>query len=184
MSETAPVNGFIETASGRSFYFDDPVFDIEDMASHLSNLCRYTGAVRFYSVAEHCVMVSWLAENHLEGLLHDGVEAYINDLSSPLKRRPELAGYCELEKKIYRKMARHFGIPEEISANTHAADNAAFFIESDVLRKSGGRNAPGYAEHAHLLGSMDVWGWAPAQAEREFLLRYDQLTKRRLLAHG
>lgn len=184
MPEIDPINGFIETASGRSFYFDDPVFDIEDIAFHLSNLCRYTGAVNFYSVAEHCVMVSWLAANPLEGLLHDGLEAYINDLSSPLKRRPELAGYRKLEAELWIKFARHFGLAEKMSADTHRADYDAFFIESAVLRKSGGKAAPGYAAHAHLLGKMPVHCWTPAHARHEFLLRFDQLTKRRGIAHG
>lgn len=64
---------------------------IEDISYALSNLCRFTGHCnRFYSVAQHSIHVAELvAETHpewaLAALLHDAEEAYIGDLSSPLK---------------------------------------------------------------------------------------------------
>ena len=92
MSEMHPVGRCMETASGRFFDYDAPKFDIEDIAFHLSNINRYTGAVGQYSVAEHCVLVSWLAQDAYEGLMHDGLEFCLQDLNSPVKRRSELAG--------------------------------------------------------------------------------------------
>jgi hypothetical protein len=178
--EIAPINSFIETASGKRFYFDAPEFDIEDIAFHLSNLCRFTGAVRFYSVAEHCVMVSHLTTGDpLEALLHDGLEAYITDVSSPLKRRPEMTGYRQLEKQLYPPFAAHFGLQASQSIDTHAADTAAFYIESAVLRKSAGREAPGYAEHEHMIGSYPVHCWPPGEAHLAFMNRYEGLMRNR-----
>lgn len=64
---------------------------IEDIAYSLSRLCRFTGYCnRFYSVAQHSIHVAEIvAETHpewaLAALLHDAEEAYIGDLSSPLK---------------------------------------------------------------------------------------------------
>lgn len=64
---------------------------IEDIAYSLSRLCRFTGHCnRFYSVAEHSIYVAEIvAENRpewaLAALLHDAEEAYIGDISSPLK---------------------------------------------------------------------------------------------------
>jgi hypothetical protein len=80
---------YIVTYTGRRFHFLDPKIDeisIEDIAHALSNVCRFTGHTkRFYSVAEHSCLVSALCDNRLEGLLHDASEAYMSDLSSPLK---------------------------------------------------------------------------------------------------
>lgn len=53
---------WMQTYTGRRFYPLDPrpdEIDPEDIAHALSLLCRYGGHVdRFYSVAEHCVLMS------------------------------------------------------------------------------------------------------------------------------
>jgi hypothetical protein len=67
----------IQLASGKFFDFSQYTaadIKITDIAHHLSNLCRFTGACReFYSVAQHSVLVSLIvpAEHALVGLLHD-----------------------------------------------------------------------------------------------------------------
>lgn len=89
----------IQTRSGRVFDLLDPRpqdVDIDDIAWHLAALCRFTGATKeFYGVAQHSVLVSDLCwercpdnrrEAALAGLLHDAAEAYVGDVSSPLKR--------------------------------------------------------------------------------------------------
>ena len=63
---------------------------IEAIAHSLSKLCRFTGHIDgdgIYSVAEHSYWVSYFAprEDALEALLHDGAEAFTNDLNSPFK---------------------------------------------------------------------------------------------------
>ena len=64
--------------------------NIYDIAHALSQICRFTGHTKkFYSVAEHSVRVSYLAlgqANKRYGLMHDAAEAYINDLSTSLKK--------------------------------------------------------------------------------------------------
>jgi hypothetical protein len=67
--------------------------EAEDIAHHLSMLCRYGGGVRrFYSVAEHCCLVhdllAWQGQDPeivKAGLLHDAAEAYLGDIIAPLK---------------------------------------------------------------------------------------------------
>ncbi len=78
---------WIQTYSGRQFWPLEPRAEdvaVEDIAHALSLLCRYGGhSSRFYSVAEHCVLVSHKCGLH--GLLHDAAEAYLLDIPRPVK---------------------------------------------------------------------------------------------------
>ena len=73
---------------------DPQVITISDIAHALANKCRFGGhCTSFYSVAQHSVLVSdWLKEEgapietQMQGLLHDGAEAYLPDLARPVKK--------------------------------------------------------------------------------------------------
>lgn len=85
---------------------------IEDIAHSLSLLCRYGGhCKRFYSVAEHCVLMA--SDTNFLGtirgrLLHDAAEAYIGDLITPLKRK--LIDYRESEEHILKCIGEKWNI--------------------------------------------------------------------------
>lgn len=120
----------IQTASGRTVDLSDPhVFDIDihDIAHALGQLCRFTGHTnQFYSVAEHCVHCSELVLDfvppdelkklsdeqkrilQIEALLHDAAEAYLGDVSRPLKSI--LNSYKTLEKMWESIITSAFGI--------------------------------------------------------------------------
>lgn len=67
---------------------------IIDIAHHLSCIGRSNGAFTdFYSVAEHSTLVARMMRSHgadarcqLGGLLHDGHETYLGDLTRPVAR--------------------------------------------------------------------------------------------------
>ena len=78
------MDNYIETFTGRKFYFLNPTpdqFNIIDIAHALSMTCRYTGhSNKFYSVGEHSWHMSRMLGNlpkeiQLAALLHDASEA-------------------------------------------------------------------------------------------------------------
>lgn len=68
--------------------------DLAEIALALGNQCRFAGCVRrFYSVAEHSVLISRALERdgyprivQLAGLLHDSAEAHTGDLTWPVQQ--------------------------------------------------------------------------------------------------
>lgn len=112
---------WIQTAHGRQFWPMDPRPDevhLDDIAHALSMLCRFGGhCKRFYSVAEHCVLMARAApDRHTAfwALLHDASEAYLVDVPRPIK--PYLIGYDEAEARIMRaveyRFKLHLGLPD------------------------------------------------------------------------
>jgi hypothetical protein len=117
---------WILTASGKRFDYADPQpqqIDILDIAQALAHECRYAGhARRFYSVAQHSVLVSQIVprEHALEALLHDAHEAYCKDIPRPLKAL--LPDYRAVEDRIDGVIRAHFGLPAKLSEAVVTAD--------------------------------------------------------------
>ena len=116
-------DAWIQSASGRVIDFDDidpTQIRTVDIAHSLSRINRYLGHTRTpYTVAEHCVRVSWLIEEwghdrqmQLRGLLHDAAEAYVGDTTAPVKRwiRRQTYALDVLEERIERAILTRFGI--------------------------------------------------------------------------
>lgn len=110
---------FIYTYSGVSFSPLSPSLEdiaAEDIAHALSYMCRANGHFRsFYSVAQHCLSCTeeaaargYSAQIQLACLLHDGSEAFISDITRPVKR--QLTEYKDIEKRLQNVIYRRFGI--------------------------------------------------------------------------
>jgi hypothetical protein len=123
----------ISLLNGGFFDYEAPErsrYSIEDIARGLSHTARFSGQTnRVYTVAQHSVLVSKLVppEHALEGLLHDGTEAFLCDVPSPLKRM--LPGYVELEKRAEADMCKRFGMKFPFHPSIKEADIRVFLAE-------------------------------------------------------
>jgi len=105
---------WIQVYSGKRYYLLDPKIEdieIKDIAHALSNICRFSGHTKtFYSVAQHSVIVGDLMviNNPLYGLLHDASEAYLGDITRPLKSL--LPDYRLLEEITRNNIYKRFNL--------------------------------------------------------------------------
>jgi len=133
------VTAWIQTYTGRRFDLVEPRAEdvvVDDLVHALACVNRFTGhARRPYSVAEHSVRVAALVEpeHRRAALLHDATEAYCADLARPAKRLPELAGYRDLEARVWAAIAARFDLPLELPAAVKRADLVALDLERRAL---------------------------------------------------
>lgn len=172
---------WVQGRSGRLFYLQDPrpeYVDVRDVAHALANLCRYTGHTRaFFSVAQHCVLVSRTCdpEHARDGLVHDAAEAYVADLSAPVKSL--LPEYRALEHRVATAVAAHFGVTWPPPPCVRLADRRVFLAEArDLMGPPVALPYPGDPAPAELV----VEPWSPTEAAVRFLQRYGELWDGRL----
>lgn len=177
MNETVRCGQWMQTFTGRAFYPMDPhAEDIDpvDIAHALSLICRYGGHSKvFYSVAEHCVLMSYAvaSENALWALLHDATEAYVGDMVRPLKQM--MPAYREAEDRLSDVIADSFGISRICPGEVKLADLRILHDERDALM-SDSPHSWGSLAGIKPLG-VQVVGWAPDYAERQYLDRLRHL---------
>lgn len=193
---------WLQTFSGVRYYPVAPRPEevrIVDIAHHLSMLCRYTGACkRFYSTAEHSVLVSeapppdhimlllmhelkcpqevarlFYGSLALERLLHDAPEFVLNDLNRPTKHTWWLWGYRQLEKRNWKAVAKKFKLSERMHWTTKWADNAVLMAEKKVLMLP----LPSKPWLKEEPADVQIMCLPPEEAESLFLHRFYELTK-------
>ncbi|MDO5813819.1 MAG: phosphohydrolase [Bacillota bacterium] len=128
----------ITTYTGKNFdplNVDESLLDIKDIAHALSLMCRGNGHVQhFYSVAQHSLACAKEAkirgyekEIILGCLLHDASEAYLSDVTRPIKK--ELTYYLEVEDILQNTIWKHF-----IDKNLTEEDKRVIFeIDDEML---------------------------------------------------
>jgi len=108
--------------------------DLVTIAFALSNICRYNGHVkRHYSVAEHSMNLARLVHpsNRPYALLHDACEAYLGDLTAPVKKL--LPKYQAIERRFQDTIFKHFGLNTKIPNEVLTADVVIRQAEMAVL---------------------------------------------------
>jgi uncharacterized protein len=162
--------------SGAWFDFLDPEasrFTIEDIAHGLGNTCRYSGQCSaFYSVAEHSLLVSEVATGfELEALMHDAAEAFLGDVTRPLKQL--LPEYKRIEAEVERVIFRRFDLIHPLPLAVKRADLRVLAAEQSQIMPVGtdawahaGDVDPAPVRVRHL---------APGAAKQSFLSRFHEL---------
>lgn len=163
--------------SGTTFDLSNPCPDsitIEDIAHGLSNICRYAGQCRrFYSVAEHSVLVSRVVPHEcLAGLLHDSAEAFVGDVSSPLKAL--VPDYRRIEKAVEFAVFQKFGLNWPPSPEIKMADYSVMAREQLELMPNG-TNSWLYKMQIKPA-EVAVQALSPRKAKKLFLDRFTELT--------
>ena len=170
---------FMALHSGRYFDFEDPEnadYDIKDIAHALSNICRFTGHTEgFYSVAQHSVLVSHIVpqEHALAALLHDGSEAYLGDVSNPLKSL--LPDYRHLEARVERALLARFGLTYPQPRSIKQADLRLLATERRDLMLEQRVRWPMLDNVTPVIGTIRPM--LPQEAEQWFIDRFNQLTE-------
>ena len=180
-------SGWIVTYTGRKFYPLDPSpqdIDILDIAHALSNACRFSGHTReFYSVAQHSYLVAFTAgrEHALYGLLHDASEAYLCDISTPVKYSKMYEEYRVAEHWLQTMILNKFGVPnwnrDEMPQEVKDADRIVGVLEGLVLMPD--HEGAFWTEGGMLLNADSSDGfvcWSPKKAESKFLEMYDYIS--------
>jgi len=117
---------------------------IEDIAHALSLMCRANGHfIRFYSVAQHSINCAneakargLSARVQIACLLHDASEAYLSDITRPVKAH--LPNYKEIEKRLQNTIFDKFLgsiLTEEEAALVEQIDHDMLVCEFNALMK-------------------------------------------------
>lgn len=139
-------------------------FNLTDIATGLSHICRWGGQVnRFYSVAQHGIACANILEKLLPeigsfptddvddiaylpfyGLVHDATEVYIDDMQRPLKIN--FAEYREVEDKLSATLMPALGAPAKKPAVVKMVDSYLAVAEAWNLGLKNVFSKPMYAE--------------------------------------
>lgn len=173
---------YITTARGIHFDPIEPeeeLLRIRDIAHSLSLICRANGhTTHFYSVAQHSICCAkeamtrgYKREVALGCLLHDGSEAYLSDVTRPVKK--DLTYYLQVEERLQNMIFSHF-IGRELSKEEQTQ---VFEIDDQMLSAEFLKLMPETLNewYRELKREVTCAFEDPAKVETEFLALYEQL---------
>lgn len=179
---------WISTWTGRQIYPLDPKPDqicLEDIAHGLSHKCRYNGQSLFYTVAEHSVhLADWCLRNGdrrlaLYALLHDAAEAYLPDVTAPIK--PLFPEFGEREDKMLEVIFEALGVPVVIGdLNARIlkdADRRICLNERDTVLPNHRPEVRWPVDGLIRLHGVEIHCWPPDEAYDNFMACYEELTR-------
>lgn len=168
---------------------------IEDLAC-IGNICRYSGSLmRFYSVAEHSVIMARLLcgfplEIQLKALLHDAHEVILGDIPHPVKWLLNRRSYnliARLESTLQSAVFERFGLDADLPQEVQDADLYMVHIEYEQLHREAlpgheweservvRKNAKHFYDMFSGKGNPKILGWSPTNARDTWLEELDKL---------
>ena len=176
--------GEIMTCSFKMFdplHPDVDLIDIEDIAHALSMLCRANGHfLNFYSVGQHSINCAREAEARgysrkvqLACLLHDASEAYLSDVTRPVKA--ELPKYKEIEEPLQEMLWNMWlGIPLTGEEQTQVFEIDDAILLHEFLHLMDAKIAE---EIPEIFSKPEFSFTGFEQCAQEFLRLFDELTE-------
>jgi hypothetical protein len=151
---------------------DEKDIDIEDIAHALSMMTRANGHFpEFFSVGQHSIQCcreaiarNYVPELALACLLHDASEAYLSDVTRPVKKNMPM--YLQIEEQLQNMIYKKFlgFVPEgEEAMLVKNIDDACLYVE--FLHFMSERVAP---EEPVLMSSPDFMVRPMKDVEKEF----------------
>jgi len=168
---------------GSYFDFESPEtsdFTLEDIAHGLAMTCRFAGQCsRFYSVAQHSVHVSEFVppEDAFAGLMHDTAEAFVGDVSKPLKEM--LPQYKEIEKRVEAAIFARVGLSLPLAPSIKETDIRMLVTEQRQLMRN--RDDWDYTRGMTPL-AFEIPTWSADEAKARFIDRFRSLVGRAMFA--
>ena len=168
----------VETRSGRVIDIQAPLPEdivIEDIAYSLAGQYRFCGHTR-YTVAQHSVRVSDRLIRHgspclsMSALLHDAGEAYMSDVSRPVKKH--LPWFVKTEDRLLNVIYVTFGLdPSPVDIKLiNLADECELRHEAHQFMHSGGWGWPWSSDTLESWDEIATLGCEGA--ERAFMHRF------------
>ena len=174
---------YIETYTGRAVYPLSPKVEdvsIIDIAHHLSQQCRYSGATSWlYSTAQHCCLLADYVEKVMKGspidclqiLIHDAAETYLVDMPRPIKQHmPEFRMWDRAIQMCVRSWVGLGDVP--LPPWQDDLDSRIIVDERAQVMSDSGND---WGHDLEPLGIV-VEPWFPVHAEQRFLMRYAKYT--------
>ncbi|MEG0295846.1 MAG: HD domain-containing protein [Clostridium sp.] len=169
------LGNYILTYTDTEFWPLDPRIDeikTQDIGHALSLLCRGNGHVNhFYSVGQHSLCCAkeakvrgYSTRVQLACLMHDGSEAYLSDITRPVKK--DLGRYMEIEEKLQTKIYEAYGLSdltEDELNKMKLVDDAVLKAEMKELMNFDGIVAE------DLVGNYDLSFRMMSEVEKEFI---------------
>lgn len=170
--------------SGGFFDYDDPensLMSLEDYVYGIAFTCRFsgqcfsrkTGRRVFYSVAQHCEIMSRIVPpgHEYAALMHEGGEAVCGDLNTPLKSK--LPEYKAIEKRCEKAIMDIFKVVVDDPALIKSFDVRLWATERrDLMNWDGNRWGPDDAAEPFEF-EIDPLG--PYEAAESFLRRFHEI---------
>ncbi len=181
----------IMLGSGTYFDFDSPEtsqITIEDVAYGLGFACRFagqgvsrrTGKRVFYSVAQHCVIMSeeilrdpeFRPGDAYDALMHELGEPTCGDMTGPLKSR--CPDYKAIEKRCGAAGEARFNVKMRDPHFIKRWDLRMLATEKRDLMPGADKQEWAWVKGATPLG-REIVPWGPYDAAERFLDRYNEL---------